>query len=52
MDRYRFWKDDLNILLVGGWGVHPSEQYEFANWDDDIPKISGKIENVPNNQPF
>ena len=22
---------------------HPSEKYEFVNWDDEIPKISGKI---------
>ena len=24
---------------------HPSEKYEFVNWDDDIPNISGKIKN-------
>ena len=24
---------------------HPSEKYEFVNWDDEIPNISGKIKN-------
>ena len=24
---------------------HPSEKYEFVNWDDDIPNINGKIKN-------
>ena len=36
--------------LVGGW-TNPSEKYEFVNWDDEIPKINGKIKNVPNHQP-
>ena len=27
--------------LVGG--LNPSEKYEFVNWDDEIPNISGKI---------
>ena len=31
--------------------THPSKKYEFVNWDDDIPNISGKIKNVPNHQP-
>ena len=26
----------------GWWLGHPSEKYEFVNWDDDIPNISGK----------
>ena len=36
-----------------GWWFfyHPSEKYEFVNWDDDIPNINGKIKNVPNHQP-
>ena len=25
------------------WYTYPSEKYEFVNWDDDIPNISGKI---------
>jgi hypothetical protein len=24
---------------------------EFVSWDDEIPNMMGKIENVPNNQP-
>ena len=24
---------------------HPSEKYEFVNWDDELPNISGKIKN-------
>ena len=32
-------------------GLNPSEKYEFVNWDDEIPNISGKIKNVPNHQP-
>ena len=31
----------FNTYLVGGF--NPSEKYELANWDDDIPNISGKI---------
>ena len=27
----------------GWWLGHPSEKYEFVNWDDDIPNINGKI---------
>ena len=39
-----------------GWLVgqgHPSEKYEFVNWDDYSQDIIlyGKIENVPNHQP-
>ena len=30
---------------------HPSEKYEFVNWDDGIPNISGNIKHVPNHQP-
>ena len=30
--------------LTGWWFSHPSEKYEFANWDDSSqPNISGKI---------
>ena len=25
------------------WLGHPSEKYEFVNWDDDIPNVSGKM---------
>ena len=24
---------------------HPSEKYDFVNWDDEIPNINGKIKN-------
>jgi hypothetical protein len=26
-----------NDQLVGG--IHPSEKYDFASWDDDIPNL-------------
>ena len=29
----------------GWWLGHPSEKYEFVNWDDEIPNINGKIKN-------
>ena len=30
--------------VSGRWlYTHPSEKYEFVNWDDEIPNISGKI---------
>ena len=28
---------------TGWWLKNPSEKYEFVNWDDEIPNISGKI---------
>ena len=30
-------------LMAGWWLGHPSEKYDFVNWDDDIPNINGKI---------
>jgi len=36
-------------LLVGGF--NPSEKYEFASWDDDIPNIWKKKSHVPNHEP-
>ena len=30
-------------MKTGWWLGHPSEKYEFVNWDVDIPNISGKI---------
>ena len=32
-------------IFAGWWLGHPSEKYEFVNWDDKIPNISGKIKN-------
>ena len=29
--------------MTGWWFSHPSEKYEFVNWDDEIPNISGKM---------
>ena len=31
----------VDILLAGGW-TNPSERYEFATWDDEIPNICEK----------
>ena len=33
----------VHISITGWWLGHPSEKYEFVNWDDEIPNISGKI---------
>ena len=31
-------------LITGWWLGHPSEKYEFVNWDDDInPILMGKF---------
>ena len=30
-------------FMTAWWLGHPSEKYEFVNWDDDIPNIHGKI---------
>ena len=38
--------------MAGWWLGHPSEKYEFVNWDDEIPNINGKIKKwQPNHQP-
>ena len=29
-------------LYTGWWLGHPSEKYEFVNWDDEIPNWMGK----------
>ena len=33
------------VNIPGWWLGHPSEKYDFVNWDDEIPNISGKIPN-------
>ena len=30
-------------MLSGWWLGHPSEKYEFVNWDDDSNPIYGKL---------
>ena len=30
-------------IQTGWWLGHPSQKYEFVNWDDDIPNINGKM---------
>ena len=35
--------DNLWIIYEYGWWLsHPSEKYEFVNWDDDIPNMENK----------
>ena len=35
---------DVLYMTYPGWRLgHPSEKYEFVNWDDEIPNINGKI---------
>jgi len=38
----------LGHHLVGGFNT---SEHIKVSWDDDIPNIYGKIENVPNHQP-
>ena len=40
----RFWISSTPLkqhthMITGWWLGHPSEKYEFVNWDDEIPKI-------------
>ena len=45
-------KSDLGNGLSGWWlYTHPSEKYDFVNWDDDIPNIWENKIDVPNHQP-
>ena len=46
-------KSPRNGISSSGWWLgHASEKYEFVNWDDDIPNISGKNKiEQPNHQP-
>ena len=37
--------------MTGWWLGHPSEKYEFVNWDDEIPNIWENKIDVPNHQP-
>ena len=41
--------------ITGWWYTYPSEKYVFVSWDDEIPKIYGKIwknkSHVPSHQP-
>ena len=43
-------RDQLEMDLVGGW-AYPSEKYDFASWDDEIPNIWENKSHVPNHQP-
>jgi hypothetical protein len=33
--------------MAGWWYTYPSEKYEFASWDDDIPNIWKKRSKPP-----
>ena len=41
----------LSSTWSGWWLSHPSEKYEFVNWDDDIPNIWENKKWQPNHQP-
>ena len=47
----KHWKGHVKArafqITKSGWWLytHPSEKYEFVNWDDEIPNISGKMPN-------
>ena len=36
---------------TGWWLTHPTEKYEFVNWDDENPNIWKNKIHVPNHQP-
>ena len=41
----------VQCTYTGWWLGHPSEKYEFVNWDDEIPNIWENKIDVPNHQP-
>ena len=44
----------IKNLAVSNWLVgqgHPSEKYEFVNWDGEIPNVWENKIDVPNHQP-
>ena len=46
-------EDNVIKMITGWWLGHPSEKYEFVNWDDEInPIFMGKFQEwQPNHQP-
>ena len=42
------WLTDMVWLVVKR---HPSEKYEFVNWDDEIPNMNGKIQKMATKPP-
>ena len=42
---------ELKDVKTGWWLGHPSEKYEFVNWDDEIPNIWENKKWQPNHQP-
>ena len=44
-DRWMGYTEIMRTSLSAWWLGHPSEKYEFVNWDDEIPNINGKIKN-------
>ena len=40
-----------NLCKSGWWFQHPSEKYEFVNWDEDIPNRWENKIHVPNHPP-
>ena len=48
----RHWHVFGDLLFTGWWlYTHPSEKYEFVNWDDEIPNIWEIKKWQPNHQP-
>ena len=41
----------FETMITGWWLGHPSEKYEFVNWDDDIPNINGKMPKMATKPP-
>ena len=41
----------LHSFSPGWWFSHPSEKYEFVNWDDEIPNTSGKVKSMATKPP-
>ena len=41
------WCSRIWLVVLG----HPSEKYEFVNWDNEIPNINGKIKSMATKPP-
>ena len=51
MTLYDYIFQTLRLLKAGWWLGHPSEKYDFVNWDDSKPNISGKIQKMATKPP-
>ena len=43
--------DKTHPTIAAWWLGHPSEKYEFVNWDDEKPNINGTIQKMATKPP-